>query len=214
MKTNFYLLLLLLMFSTSVLAQLSKGTFYLQGSTYLRFLSEKDKVFTGSSTQESTKYSYFGIKPKIGYFVMDNLPIGIKMDANFKKTKYINTESEYTSSELIFGPFARYYFLEQDKLKPFAEIFFGIGNYKSKDSYSGSLSESKYAIFEYGIGAGASYFVTENVAFDLMLNYYSTKYTNKESSSSGVKSTNADKSGDIYSGIRAELGVVVVIPGK
>ena len=138
------------------------------------------------------------------------------MDAAFFKSKYSDMKTEYSSSELLLGPFARYYFFEQDKLKPMAEVFLGIGMLNSKSEYGGSLAyESKRSAFGYGIGAGASYFLTDDIAFDFMLNYNYVKYTIKSSTMPEVKSTAADdKIGEIYSGVRAEFGVIVILPKK
>ncbi len=215
MRTHFSLFALLFVLSSTVLAQVDKGNFYFQGTGYLRLISEKTTEFTGGNTSESSKSTYFGLKPKVGYFVIDNLPVGIKLDASFSKSTYGSADSKYSSNDFVFGPFARYYFLGQDKLKPFAEVYMGIGTSKSINTYGGSDYERKDNIIEFGLGAGASYFVTDHIAFDFMLSYNRDKYTIKSNEMPGVKSVSAEeKSGVIYSGVRAELGIIVVLPGK
>lgn len=213
MKQKSILILLLLFSSTIVFGQLEKGKFFIQGSSSIGFSSEKYTYTSGGTSTESSKTTHFSFSPKAGYFVIDNLPVGLAINVSTYKTKAISGSNESHSNDLTIGPFARYYFLPQDKLKPMAELYFGVGGSKDKSTSSGYNSESKYGIFEYSIGAGASYFVSDHIAFDFLLSYNSYKYNLKsETNSSGVKSTTSTDSSDKYTGIGIKLGVVVILP--
>ncbi len=87
----------------------------------------------------------------------------------------------------------------------------GFGSEKSKYTYSGKTSESKYGIFQYFIGVGASYFLTEKIAIDMLIDYKSSNYKLK-SESGASKSTASEDISDKYSGIDVSFGIVVIIP--
>jgi len=211
MKPGSVLAMVLFLSSTIVFGQLEKGNIFIQGSSSIGFSSEKYSYTHAGTTTESSKSTHFGFGPKVGYFVIDNLPVGLAINVNTNKTKSIGSSNESSSSNFTIGPFARYYFLPQDKLKPMAEISAGFGSSKDKSTYSSYTSESKYGIFEFSIGAGASYFVTDHVAFDLLIDYHSSKYKLK-SQTSPAKSTLVEDTSDRYTGIGVNIGIVVTIP--
>jgi len=211
MKQRHILVLLLLLLSTFVFGQLEKGNIFIQASSSIGFSTEKYSITSAGTTTEYSKSTHFGFRPKVGYFVIDNLPVGLAINVNTNKTKYTGTSDESSSNNFAIGPFARYYFLPQDKLKPMAEISAGFGSSKDKYTSSGHTSESKYGIFEFSIGAGASYFVTDHVAFDLLIDYNSTKYKLK-SETGQSKSTLVEDTSDKYTGIGVNIGIVVTIP--
>lgn len=212
MKQKPLLVLLFLLLSTFVFGQLEKGNIFIQASSSIGFSTEKYSITRAGTTTEYSKSTHFGFGPKVGYFVIDNLPVGLAINVNTNKTKYTGGSYESSNNNFTIGPFARYYFLPQDKLKPMAEISAGFGS--SKDKYTSSLNtteESKYGIFKFSIGAGASYFVTDHVAFDLLIDYSSSKHKLKSQTSSS-KSTLVEDTSDKYTGIGVNIGIVVTIP--
>jgi outer membrane protein len=215
MKPTTILFLSLFLTTSVVFGQLEKGNFFVQGSSSLGFNSEKYTYISDGTSTESSKSTSFRFRPKAGYFIMDNLPVGLDIYVNSYKSKSIGDDRVSTNSDFTFGPFARYYFLQQDKLMPMAEIYAGLGSSKDKTTGSSYDSESKYGVFEFGIGAGASYFITDHVAFDLLLSYYVDRYNLKsETSPAGVKSTLATDKTDKYTGINLSIGIAVTIPKK
>jgi len=213
MKPGFILVLLLFLSSTIVLGQLEKGKIFIQGSSSIGFSSEKYTYISGGTSTESSKSTSFGFSPKGGYFIIDNLPIGLLIDVNTYKNKAIDSDNQSSSNTLLIGPFARYYFLPQDELKPMAEVSVGFGGSKDKSEYSGYTNESKYGIFQLGIGAGASYFITDHVAFDFLIGYNSSRYKLKSHTSASRAAASEDEDEtDKYAGIGINIGVVVTIP--
>ncbi len=211
MKTKVVLALMLFLSSTVVFGQLDKGNIFIQGASSLGFSTEKYTYIHGGTSTESSKTTYFDFNPKVGYFIIDNLPAGLAIDLSTTKTKAIDSDDESTSNSITIGPFVRYYFLPQGKLKPMGEAYIGFGSSKNKSSYSSYTYETKYGIIQYSIGVGGSYFLTDNVAFDLLIGYKSCKYKLK-SESSPAKSTAAEDSSDKYTGIAFNFGIVVIIP--
>lgn len=213
MKKGLSLALLLILSSIFVFGQLEKGNIFIQGSGSLGFTTEKYFNVAGGIATEFSKSTRFKLTPKAGYFIIENLPLGLFMDFNFYKTKETSSDNEYNDNAVTIGPFVRYYLLSQEKLKPVVEAFAGIGNSKSKAKYSTYTSEYKYGIFKMGFGAGASYFITNNAAFDLLVGYYSSTYKLKTQSNSGaIKRAASEDQGEKYTGIFLNFGVVVTIP--
>jgi hypothetical protein len=214
MKSGLTFIVLLCLSSTLVFGQLEKGNLFIQGSSSLGFYAEKYTYIAGGTSTESSKSTHFGFKPKAGYFIIDNLPVGLAINFNTNSNKNISNSDKSSSTNLSFGPFARYYFLKLDKLCPMAEISVNLGSDISKSTYSGYKSDKKYGVFEFNLGVGASYFVTDHIAFDVLLSYYADKYKLKsQSSTSPAKSTQSSGiSTDKYTGVDFSIGVVVTIP--
>lgn len=213
MKPGSVLVVLLFLSSTVVFGQLEKGKIFIQGSSSIGFSSEKYTYISGGTSTESSKSISFGFSPKVGYFIIDNLPIGLLIDVYTYKNKATDSDNENTSNELLIGPFARYYFLAQDDLKPMAEVYASFGGSKDKYDYSSYTNEYKYGIFKFGIGAGASYFVTDHVAIDMLIGYNSSKYKLKSETNASRSAASEDEDQtDKYAGLGISIGVVVTIP--
>ena len=81
---KFFLLAIVLVSTNVILAQTEQGKIVLSGATGLQFISSNIEVeYDGQSSGDMTENS-FTIIPSIGYFVMDNLAVG--MTANFSST--------------------------------------------------------------------------------------------------------------------------------
>lgn len=210
MKQRSVFTLLLLLSSSVVFGQLEKGNYFLQGASSMGFSAEKYTTISGGTSTASSKSTHFSFRPKAGYFIIDNLPVGLSIYTSTYRTKYIDNDNKNSSIDFSIGPFARFYFLPQDKIRPMAEVNLNFGISNSKSTYSGSTNESKYGYTDFGIGAGASYFITDNIAFDLLLSYYTEKYNLKSETHPGVdKMSSSGNSGYKYSGFELEIGVIV-----
>lgn len=189
-------------------AQVEKGNWLFGGSSTLEFNTSNEKIKTGGTTTDGYKYTDFDIRPQVGYFVIDKLAVGLLLDIDIDKEKYTDPDSEYNWTSFLVGPFVRYYILDLEGLMPFAEASMAFGSGNSKTNYMGSESEEKYGMFAYGFGAGATYFVTENVGVDLFIGYanYQEKYKDVED--------NARAENDItykYGGLDFNIGFIISI---
>lgn len=170
MKKSF-LTITILLFTLSAFAQFtSQGTFLLGGSSNLglNFLSSKSKLGDGDF-QDGPKTTSFNISPQVGYFIIDNLAIGGTLDFSSEKETF--DDLKYTSSNVLVGPFVRYYF---DKL--YAEGSIGVGSAKT-DFGSG---ENKSSLSAWSIGAGYALLLNDAVALEPRIGYASTSGKNKE----------------------------------
>jgi opacity protein-like surface antigen len=137
-----------------------------------------------------------------GYFVINNLVIGLQIPLTYMHTKDDASKDKESTTSIIFEPSVRYYFLK-GKFKPFVHggVGYGIATYKD-DPSEGSSSTYKYSQFVWEIGGGCAFFVTNNVSIDLLLAY--TSNTTK------AKKDNPDDYRTITSGIGGGIGLTIL----
>lgn len=138
---------------------------------------------------ESQYYDYhyeykirgFNVLPRAGYFIMDNLAVGLDMILSSKTWVDPDDGEKWITSLLCAGPFARYYY-PLEKFSPFAELnaVFGILSDKNKDG--GDVDVERSSVVMLGGGLGAAFPLGEKVTFDVMAGYsfLSSKELNKE----------------------------------
>lgn len=146
-------------FSLTANAQITKKNWMVGGDTY--FSSNNYK----SETDESS-YNDFRINPNVGYFFMDKLAGGLQMNLVFTNTDPGN--SDMKASSYGFAPYARYYFLETDKIiNLFAEAnySFRFGKFGRGDTINWN---------GYGVKAGTVLFFNSSVGIEFSLNYTDT----------------------------------------
>lgn len=131
----------------------------------------------GSVSFQSTKYSdgdgsvgVFQFMPDAGYFFADRIAIGLR-------ASYTNVSDDGDDySDLLVGPFARYYFLPAPrKTNIFLEASFLFGSEK----YEGFDSEGKT---QFGFSAGPAFFLNPHVAVETALHWQSLKYEDDDGS--------------------------------
>jgi hypothetical protein len=111
------------------------------------------------------KSASINLKPRIGYFVVDNLALGI--DTNF----FLSIYRGNASTSVYLGPFVRLYF-PKEKVYPFIEA-------------SGLYGTDKAIVL--GGGAGLGYPLGEKVSVDLTARFNS--YTDLENSYNSQSTT-------------------------
>ena len=125
-----------------------------------------------------TKVTTLNLLPKFGYFIINNLAVGLNM--------YIGTSTDkpksggkYNTTSFGLGPFIRYY-ISGSKVMPFFEIssLFGSETNKYEDPYSSS--SNKNSLTSFGGGAGLAVKLGDKVTFDMMAGYNSTSEKAKE----------------------------------
>lgn len=194
-------ILLLALFSFGVItAQTEKGTFAISGQTGLGFTSTTVKYDSAGQPSDGPKTSSFNISPSLGYFIINNLEIGIVLDYRTTTTKqqttyfdpsgtgnniitipYATADLKSTQKTLAIIPTATYYF-SKGKVRPYANVGLGFANIKEKNSASNNTflysTSSNNSGFVWSTGAGLAYLVSKYVGFDLGLGY--AQYSYKE----------------------------------
>lgn len=143
----------------------SEGNIIVEGN--IGFNSTNDK-------NTEVKTSSFNFNPKAGYFISDDLAIGLELNLGTAKTEAGGGETK--ENMFGIGAFARYYFLELgQRFKTYGE--FGLGFSSAKQETGGF--EAKASGFGAGLGLGMNYFITENFAINFglsdILSYTSVK---------------------------------------
>ena len=174
MKKAMSLSVLILFASLALNAQISKNRSMMGVSTSLSYANfGSDLMNLGFITSKEdgsdseVKTTVFNLLPKFGYFVADNLALGLNAAIAIYSQNYSGDKS--TNTALGIGPFARYYF-PGTKVMPFLEATSMFGSVK----YSGDSNKTKTS--SYGAGAGLAVKIGEKVTFDMLAGYNHLTY--------------------------------------
>lgn len=152
----------------------SEGDFLIEGN--IGFGSTNDKNF-------DVKTSSFNFNPKAGYFISDDLAVGLDLGFGSNKTE-VNGTNTVEASSVGIGGFARYYFLDLGaRFKTYGE--FGLGYETANDK----IADVKTNTFRAGATLGINYFVTENFAINFALADI-LSYSSEKADVSGAEAEN------------------------
>jgi opacity protein-like surface antigen len=210
-KKMFPLIVLFVMSVIALQAQTEKGKLFASGA--FRFELNTGGENIKSDDSPDNKYGYYDIdfQPKVGYTVINNMPIGLFIDVDYYREKAKDDDDLYKEITFSIGPFIRYYFYDFHGLKPYAEGLIGIGMYKDKYKSGGSddWDDYKESYFTFRMGGGLSYFFNDNVAVDLFLGYNHESYTHKDDVSSDREEIKTKYN---YNEFLLQIGVVIMLP--
>ena len=150
---------------SSLSAQTEQGKFLIGASSNLNFTSLSltdldgvDESDLPEMTSSASEFSFDG-----GYFVIDNLALGLYISSESSKLE-LEGESDSESSLTTYGVMARYYFGESGL---FGEASYGIG---TQDDGGDDIDISGLSI-----GVGYALFLTDNISVNPSLDYGSIK---------------------------------------
>ncbi|MGJ8593288.1 MAG: outer membrane beta-barrel protein [Aquaticitalea sp.] len=131
----------------------------------LRYSSNKD------NNEAVTTNSSFVFTPKAGYFVTEDLAVGVQLGLSSYKEKVELEDEDFEEKVNRYGAgvFARYYFLDLgQRFKTYGEVGVNINGSKYDDGTDGTddIDENGFGA---GLGLGINYFVTENIAISFGL---------------------------------------------
>lgn len=196
MKKIFTLLCLALLASTAI-AQTQKGSVMLGTSanaglgTLLSLFAENrpgannagvgfgTEKYDGEKVSSSTT---FGLAPNVGYFVANNLMVGLNFSISTTSNKDEGDDESYGNTLTSFQPMLRYYFMTT-KVRPYGEMRGGILNFKDKEEDEGDSATV------FGLKGGAAIFLNEKVSLDLFLDY-TMGFNNEEDDFTGEEIKN------------------------
>lgn len=147
---------------------LDKGNFMI-GST-VGFSTANSKVSTGGEETEGLTAQQFNIAPAIGYFVLDNFALGLGADFTLNSVTE-PSQDKTTDSDLLFGPFARYYFAVGDNVAVFLVGNFGFGNSQDEQLVGENKQKISTNIFAVGAGPGITVYSKGGFAIEAVLKY-------------------------------------------
>lgn len=174
-------------------AQTTKGSWVIEGKTNLGFNSVSTKSKSGSSEENGPKVSTFNITPSVGYFVADNLAIGVDFGliSVTSKEEISIFKKEEKQTQLNILPNVTYYFATASNFRPYLGVGVGYGSVTSKLTETiGSLTnedKGTYGGFLWGVKGGAVYLLNSTVGLNLGLGF--NQFTSKENDVKTTAST-------------------------
>lgn len=149
----------LLASSNAIFAQVDQGQWLAGGSVGFNFGKQGDVKTTNIS-----------VAPDAGYFVINQLAVGLRPEFDYTKikTKIGGVSSDGSETRFSVAPFVRYYFMPSgEKVNIFGDASYGFGSDKVKGA---DKSES---INYYQIKAGPAVFLSPSTALEFALYYRS-----------------------------------------
>jgi hypothetical protein len=172
-KLSWLLVLLCWSWAGMVFGQMTDGGNFVVGAS-LGLSSANSKITqdvgSGESEGEGPVTSQFSISPKVGYFIIDQLAIGIGLDYTRSLIKEPN-EDRNLDSDLLFGPFARYYLPVANDAAIFLEGSFGFGNATDNLLIGGQTQNISTNIFAIGFGPGLTVFSDQGFGISAIIKY-------------------------------------------
>ena len=197
----------------AVNAQITSGQLFVGGSIGFSTQGSSDEKTTGSTTTKTTtttdgvsRFSY-NIMPQVGFMITENIGAGLGIGYDFEKTTTPDGLSNATGTDkfeqvektgtFAIAPFARYYKGVTEKFYLYGELSvpFAMSNTKKlmmnedKDGTTDDDGVFKSSEFGVGLGLGANYFVSSNIALEVKFNLFNISYTS-------IKRTEEDKDGN------------------
>jgi opacity protein-like surface antigen len=148
----------------------SKGDLFITGA-----------VGVGSEKTGDQKLSSLTFSPKAGYFISNNIALGLALGLNSSKDDNgVNTLVKNNTTS--FGAFGRYYFTPSSQFSVFGQLGFDINSTKtSREVITGPITtttDTKSNGFGVAVAPGVSYFVSKHFAIEAtwgVLSYNSDK---------------------------------------
>ncbi|WP_308131627.1 outer membrane beta-barrel protein [uncultured Flavobacterium sp.] len=144
-------------------------------------------VSFGSTKTGDFKTSDFEIAPSAGYFVTDNIALGLAF--GYGSSKVDVGVADAKNSTLSVGAFGRYYFTPASKFSIFGQLGVNYMNYDFEfNPETITPAESKGNGFGVAVAPGVSYFLAKNFAIEATFGILSYETLNPDED--GVDSTN------------------------
>ncbi|WP_300569030.1 outer membrane beta-barrel protein [Flavobacterium sp.] len=150
----------------SAVALFAFGFANAQESTSAAGFSKGDVFVSGGVGISSTKTgdaktNGFNFSPKAGYFVTENIAVGLAL--GFASTK---DEDDTKDTNFSAGAFGRYYFTPSSQFSVFGQLGVNMNNTKHEEVIGGTTFEAKANGFDVKLAPGISYFVSDHFAIE------------------------------------------------
>lgn len=167
-----YGIILALLFCAGMLrAQYTDQGNFMIGATFgLSAANSKISHGQNGQSQENPTSTLFNISPSLGYFAVDDLGIGISMAYTLSRVRSSEGEKN-EDSNLLFGPFARYYLPLASDMSLFFEGSFGFGNSRNDMQLGGQPQNIRTNMMAFGVGPGLTIFSTNAVGIEALCKY-------------------------------------------
>ncbi len=174
------LILALCLIGNLLYAQTESGNFLIGSSLGFSTSSSTVKVTSGESTTtgQGTEAQQFNIAPKVGYFIQENLAVGIGIDYTLNRVKepenVLDENTDFNisyDSDLLFGPFGRAYLPIGDDKAFFLETSIGFGSSRNEIDIEGDNQVTTNNVLALGFGPGFTIFSGDNFGIEALVKY-------------------------------------------
>ena len=135
----------------------------------------------GSESTGDNKTNSFNISPKAGYFISENIALGVALGYASGKQEAPET-ADVKTSEFSVGAFGRYYFTPANTFSLFAEV--GVDYIHSKIE---AVTEDNSNALRIAFAPGVNYFISKNFALEAKFGILSYRTDNPDAD--GVQDT-------------------------
>lgn len=167
MKTLFTTALAILIgwsaFAQEDFSAMAQGNYLVNGSLFINSTSSKTKL--DGETRDDSKTFEVRASPRAGYFVIDNLAVGLDLFLQSSNTSFEDIEGDVKNNSFSVGPFGRYYFGNGF----FAEGTVGIGSSTTSSAFF--PDDIKSSVFGWRVGGGYALFLGEHIAVEPTIFY-------------------------------------------
>lgn len=166
-----------------VRAQVTDQGNFLLGST-IGFATSRSSITQGTPSGEEKGEGPLAnqvhFAPSIGYFLLDNTVLGIRMDYTLSRQEEEGVE-KVKDSDLLFGPFARYYLPVGNDMAFLIEAGFGFGNSSDLMGLNGDRQTITTNMFAFGVGPGFTIISSKAIGLEAIFKYnYARSHFNTE----------------------------------
>ena len=170
-----------LLFNLSTQAQaFNQGNFMMGGT--LGFSAAESSVDVEaegvSATNEGAQTTQFNIAPAVGYFLLDKWALGIGLDYTLNRIREPvdiddpNTDFEKSyDSDLLFGPYTRFYLPVGEDKAFFLEATMGFGSSENQVSIDGVSQTISNNVLAIGFGPGFTILSNDAIGIEAQLRY-------------------------------------------
>jgi len=143
-------------------------------------------VSFSSQKNGDAKINQFAVAPAVGYFVSDNMAIGIAL--GYTSRDYKPSDEKYTS--LQAGIFGRYYFNPANKFTIYGQLNAAYVTSKREQNFGSGITEYKENGFAVAAGPGFNYWLSNHLALEANFGVIGYSSTKPDDSSANPESTN------------------------
>ena len=154
----------------------AKGDLFVSGS-----------VGFNSAKMDEAKGNEFNFRPEVGYFLTENIALGLGLEVGSAKNEGIDLYSDaYKTNSFGAEVFGRYYFTPANQFSLFAQL--GVGYASVNTEAVEGAEEFKVNAFGINAGLGLNYFVANNWA--LQANWAGLGYNSAKADVDGAEAMN------------------------
>lgn len=186
MKNIFAFFLFAFLFATGF-SQTEKGTILVSGATGLQLQASTVRYIDDGVTDVKEKVRSFTLIPSVGYFVVDNLALGLQGSIGSIAVIQEDGDKFRTVTAMVL-PTVSYYIPTGGSVSPYGQV--GIGFGAESDSFipdDGDKDTFTFNGLVWNAGAGAAIFLNDFSSLNIGLQYNKVSLTNPDDTTRMVK---------------------------